>query len=334
QYNNSECLNTYPKVERRSVVKYRTPEDEGLVLMALGDARQRMDILNERAIRMWAIPMALMYFQLKHYYQGAYLHKELVRRGHPAVFPTIVDEKGVLEIDDILPIRMVCNAVARGRSPEFAYNSFSLTPDQRVIQVEGPNKRGKSEAWRTLHLMNPLVNAGYPVPARDVRLSVVPNSHFISCKGDRGHGGSELERSLRGIRGDLKEVHPGDTVILDELGDATNAPTALEIARRLLPVLAGRGCRVFVTSHHDALTSFIAEELGGISFMPDPSGEGVNRYVLMPSSRNIDFKPTETLDELDFTAEHVGEKLPTDERLCARRRDPRHEPDYDDEIVF
>jgi DNA mismatch repair ATPase MutS len=217
-----------------------------------------------------------------------------------------------------------------------AVNSFEFNPESRIVQIEGPNKRGKSEAWRTLHLLNALANSGYPVPASSVTMGVVPNSHFISCKGRSGHGGSELERSIRGIEEQLQEVYNGDMVILDEFGDSTNAPTALEIAKRLLPQLIDRGCRVYVTSHHDALTSYISNGLKGISLMPNPAEKGIRRYELIPSDKEVDFKAEETLDDIGFTDKTVRKNLPNESRLSARRRDPERD-DYlreDDDIPF
>ncbi|MBW3011039.1 hypothetical protein KY326_02380 [Candidatus Woesearchaeota archaeon] len=329
------------KQEERKVVKFKDGwDDEVLVGKALGHARQRMDIVNEISARILAIPVFLAHLQIKHLFQGAFLYKELQRFGYPAAFPEIAKDRGVLEVEDIYPIRMVFERIGRDRAilksykeltkrrkrrdfrESLARNTFQFSKEHRVIQAEGPNKRGKSEAWRTIHLFIALANAGYPVPAASARYCPVPNSHFISCKGSRGHGGSELERSLRGVEKELEEVHPGDNVILDELGDSTNAHTAREAARRLLPVLIKNGCRVFVTSHHDALTNYISSELGGLSFMPMPGEKEKDRFRLVPRAGEVDFLAEETLDDLKFTPKKLNKGMPKDKRSCAKRREP------------
>lgn len=322
--------------EVRDLVKYKQPEDQLLVKLAVGNARQRMDVLNEISSKTLAIPGLLIMLQMKHIYQGAYMYKELKRRGYPAVFPEICNVQGFLDVQDLLPIRMILEeshgGVESGKQ-DLASNSFKFNPLERIVQIEGPNKRGKSEAWRSLHLFTALTNAGYPVPAIYARTGIVPASHFISCKGDRGYGGSELERSLEGIKENLQEVHNGDEVILDELGDASNAPTSLEIAKRLIPQLVNRGCRVLVTSHHHTLTSYISEELKGISFMPDPNGNSVLKFRLVPSAGEIDFKPQETLDDIGFTESRIGDIFPNKSRPCARRRDPESYEYYEERFV-
>ena len=227
----------------------------------------------------------------------------------------------------------------RRKHKKMAPISLKFDKNYKVVQIEGPNKRGKSEAWRTLHLYNALFNAGYPVPAKYAASSVVPASYFISCKGDRGYGGSELERSLNGIIENLKEVHDGDNVILDELGDATNASTAEELGRRLLPELVKRGCRVLVTSHHNALTDFIKKEMRGKSYMPDPKSKGINKYKIVPSSNKIDFKSEEVLDEIKFTSKKIRKTLPRKKILSRKRRDPpapwdKHSQNHDDDVPF
>jgi hypothetical protein len=326
-----------PIVEKRNVAKYQRPEDGGLVSLAVGHARQGMNILNEITTKMLAVPGLLMLLQAKHLYQGAYMHKELLRRGYPSTFPEIVDEQGVLEVEGLLPVRMIlgesCQQVKKGRQ-KLAANSFYFSPNQQVVHIEGPNKRGKSEAWRSLHLMTNLINAGYSVPASRVLSGVTSASHFISCKGESGHGGSELERGLKGVLSGLREVHRGDQVILDELGDAANAPTSMEIAKRVLPQLTNRGCRVLVTSHHHTLTQYISKELKGVSLMPDPKGKGVRKYVLIPSRGEIDFKAQETLNELGFTSSRVNKSLPKGKAPCKRRATSRREKYYAEGRTF
>lgn len=334
------------KQETRKVVRYKHPVDGNLILEVLGHSRQRMDVLNDITARNFSLPLFLVHAQLNHIYNGARLYRCLSDTGFPAVFPEITNSYGELNVENILPIRMVLEQIhesvrRKGMSNYSASHakfsldslcplSFDLSSDDLLVQTEGPNKRGKSEAWRTINLLTAMANAGYPVPADSVRYGVVPYSHFISCKGDHGHGGSELERSIKGIVEGLQDVYPGHQVILDELGDGTNAYTALELSKRLIPQLLARGCRVLITSHHDAITDYVTGEFGGISLVPDPSGEGKNRFNLVPKAGVVDYEAEKTLDGMGFTSEKFSAALPDGNsdslmRRAAPVRDDREE---------
>jgi hypothetical protein len=319
------------KRELREVVKYKTHEDEQSINLALGHARQRMDILNELARRMFDIPAFLMYLQLKHLFLGAYMHHKFIENGYPANFPEIVDEPGALEFDEIYPIRMLLDTLSTyGSEPRFrkkhdkmCTNSIAFPQDKDIYLLKGPNYRGKSELFRTVNLFIALANSGYPVPALGARYAPVPGCYFISCKGDAGRGGSELERGIRGVQHELENVQDNSYVILDELGDAANAPTAREFSERILPELIKRGCKVFATTHHDALSSYVDKELNSSSYMPDPAGKGVERFKIIPAAKKIDFKAQEVLDDMGFTARSFRDALPKNKAPYARKmRDP------------
>jgi hypothetical protein len=312
----------------RSIVKYKDPLDQSTVESIVAQARQRMDILNEISAKMLAMPTFLMQLQMKHLYQGAYLHHKLTEKCFPMTFPEFSDDDSI-EIDELYPLRMVLQGE---HSPnDLAVNSLKFSSDQRVIQVEGPNGNGKTEAWRTLHLLKVLANSGYPVPASSVKMGVVPNSYFISCKGDSGLGGSELKHSIvRGVFEKYKTVFNGSTVILDELGDSTNAPTARLLAKRLIPPLLKRGCRVFVTSHHDALTDYISKELGGVSLMPQHTDDPLKKYILVPKIGEVDFKAEKTLDNMGITDDVVNSLFPDERRTSVLIGEPETDDSYDD----
>jgi hypothetical protein len=312
----------------RDTVKHKHPRDLGLILTAVGHGRQRMDVLNEISTRIFAVPTYLAYLQLQQIYQGARLHKQMDAEGFNPVFPEIVDESGVFDVKDILPVRMILGQVNCGkdwgwRTERFCPNSFSFGPEHKIIQAEGANNQGKSEAWRTWHLANHLTNAGYSIPTLNgghVRTSIVPTSHFISCKGNMGHGGSELERAMSGVLGKLEKVHRGDMVIFDEFGDSTNAPTAVEAAKRILPSLVENGNRILVTSHHDALTGYVGKNLSGVSLTPNSKGRGIKRFQLVPAEGVIDFRPGETLDEMALTKDKVRKTIKKTGRSCQKMR--------------
>jgi hypothetical protein len=320
--------------ESRTVVKFKYEKDRELSELAVSHARQRMDHLNAISAQILAVPGLLTLLQLKHLYQGAVLFRHFAGEG-PVCFPEIDEDYRTLKVDNLMPIRLLLGgrgrAVVDGDEDEedeqvsyapLAGNSFDFGKDDMVIQAEGPNRRGKSEAWRSLHLAHALVNASWPLPAASARFGVIGRSHFIACKSrNNHHGGSELEHNLIPILDGLKRVSNGDTVILDELGDATNGPTAREIGNRLIPALHSRGCRVLVTSHHDALTSFVTQELGGTSLVPDARYSDHRRFSLVEKTGPINFESGEVLDGLNFTPQEIKKVIGSELRSLEYDRD-------------
>jgi DNA mismatch repair ATPase MutS len=292
--------------EERSIVKYKKAIDEEISNLTVTAARQRMDILNSITADKFMIQTLMVQMQLQQLYQGAVLYHTLKKNNYPVTFPTIEDTPGLMDLKKAMPTRLVLSNLSCSDSRyDCCPNDFYFRPEDQIIQIEGPNKRGKSEAWRTLHLTNLLINAGYPISAEYGRLGVNPESHFISCKGDSGNGGSELERSKEGIFAALVYVNKNDLVILDELGDSTNKFTAQEIGNRILPPLKEKNCKILITSHHDALTAEISKQFGGISLMPDSHGKDNGIYRLVPTAPNIDYKAGDVLDEIGFTESKI-----------------------------
>ncbi len=295
----------------RCVVKYETDEDESLVRLAVGRGRQRMDVLNELTAQHLSVPLFLTFAQLYQSFNAARLHRAAVTKGYDMAFPHISDTPHTLALRDILPVRLVLRDIlgAESSASEILQpNSIRMKRDDLLWLIEGPNSRGKSELWRSLYLALTIANMGGSLPAHYALISPVREAHFISCKGTSGRGGSEFARSWNNIGAELREIRPGDTVILDEIGDSTNAPTARAFARRLVPALTKRGCRVLMTSQHDAVTSYV-EESGGTVLTPDPRGKQQQRFRIVRKRRQVDYRPEETLAVIGCTERSIEDLL-------------------------
>ncbi|MBW3018684.1 hypothetical protein KY329_00670 [Candidatus Woesearchaeota archaeon] len=307
------------RYEKRKVVKYRSELDRTLVERAVGEARQRMDQLNQISSWMLAEPLTMMITQLRHYYHGS------TECRNYTTFPTICDDMRI-NIEGMLPIRLLHSSRPYEHKP--VPNRFNIGDKDRLILIRGANNRGKSEAARSFHMLNHLVNAGFPIPADTCEYGICTASHFIQCKGDMRHGGSEFWYSCGMIMGRLHAIHPGQQVILDELGDLTNGPTAIEQARRLLPILLERECRVIVTTHNGELGQYLQEQ-GAKCYAPAKN----TPFKLVLKRGKLDYNPEGTLDEMGFTETAIregmsAEKLPmTDRRGIPPKRSSF---DYDD----
>jgi hypothetical protein len=328
---------------KKPIVKYRTRRGENNVILSVELAKQDMDYLNERTFEIFAESALLTYLQMKHLFSGADLHKRMSRRGFPVTFPEIADEPGKLAFEGLLPIRLVrYEFEPRREKSQLCPNSMSFNSKDLVVEIAGPNRRGKSEFCRTLHLFNAWANAGYAVPAKSALQGYISGSHFISFKASQHHGGSDLEHNLTDLYSQLGNVPPGHQVIIDDLGDSTNAPTTIEIAKVLIPALTKRGNRVFITSQHDSLSGIVLKEMGGIVLMPNPKGKGSSRYKLVQRtdpSVQIDFESEGVLRDLGFSPQRLIDVLPKEScsfvRPMSKQRDtPKQREDELDDIPF
>jgi hypothetical protein len=300
------------KDRARRVVKFKSFRDEEAATLVVSHARQRIDVLNDATSRLFALPAYLAYIQLQHLFQGAYLHNLLRDKGYPSTFPEFSEKSRDLEVRDLLPIRLVFQEILdfrRFRKGRLCPQNFKFDHSLQVAEAEGPNWRGKSEAWRSLHLFYALFNSGYAVPASYACSGLIPGSRFISFKGSSGTGGSEFWLGVKPALEELSETCPGGQIVLDELGDATNAPTAAEFAARLLPPLIKRGDRILITSHHGALTSFVEKRTPGEIFVPDPFGKRAGKFRLVGKRGEVDYRAGETLDGMGLTNAKLKTRL-------------------------
>jgi|GEM_PF-3260085 len=321
----------------RDLIKYKKDIDANLTDKVFIAARQRMDEVNEMTTDKFMTQTVLVQMQLQQLYQGLALFNYLKENNYPVTFPIIESTPGIIELRKAMPTRLVLDNRWSKDKSKCGPNDFNYRLEDQIIQIEGPNGKGKSEAWRTIHLMNYLINAGYPIPAEYCRWSVFPRSHFISCKGNSGNGGSELENSRKGVFEKLQYVNRGDLVILDELGDATNKYTAEAIGENTLEPLRDFGCKILITSHHDALTKKISENYGGLSLMPDPAAKENTieqyRLVQVPENTVIDYKANEVLKNMNWTKDKVKEILSTGYKHSFPKKTPPP-PQNEDDLPF
>ena len=185
------------KVEERPVVNYKHAFEKDETEHILHHGRQRMDRLNQITAEMLGMPGYLALAQIQHLSAGAHMYKKMEKMGATPVFPEITDEASTIHAEGLLPLRMVLKTIqgsmlSKRNLEGMCSNDFHFSPEDNLVQIEGANARGKSEAWRSIHLLINMANAGFPIPARRVVYGPVSASHFIKCKGKENHGCSEV----------------------------------------------------------------------------------------------------------------------------------------------
>jgi len=263
------------------------------------------------------------------------MYKDFEKRNFPICFPEISDEPFDLSFQELYPIGGVFKWEEKAN---LMPNSLTFTPDEMIIYSKGPNSRGKSECFRTCHFLTFLANSWFPLPAKHVVTWVVPDSKFLLFQGSQ-HSGSQLENAHRHVVSELENLIPWSNLVLDEVWDATNSPTAVEMFKRYLEPLRGKmNCRIFVTCHQDAL-DHIVKENWWVFLTPRPGVSWIKQYEMVRNEWKVSYWAKETLNRLWITSEAIERVLWKELRTSPKRKKPdernMHEfRDGDDEIPF
>lgn len=144
---------------------------------------------------------------------------------------------------------------------------LTLTADERILIITGPNTGGKTVSLKTAALFVLLNQTGWPVLAgEETRLPVF---RYVGCAiGDE----QSLDRSLSTFSaymrtvGELLEAADEESLILlDELGSGTDPQEGGALAMAILDELVARRSRVLVTSHHGVLKNYAYRKSGCVN---------------------------------------------------------------------
>ncbi|MEO8433199.1 MAG: Smr/MutS family protein [Acidobacteriota bacterium] len=137
---------------------------------------------------------------------------------------------------------------------------LTLSREQRMLVVSGPNAGGKTVVLKTAGLLALLAQSGIPVPAdsgtrlpifRSIRTEIGDAQAILS---DRSTFSSSME-TLASI---LEESAPGALALVDEIGGATDPEEGSALAVAFLEEYLARGGRAIVTTHLSAIKNFAA----------------------------------------------------------------------------
>src|SRR5690606_17941740 len=135
-----------------------------------------------------------------------------------------------------------CLDVAGGRHPvveaalatggeRFVPNDVSLSPDDRVWVVTGPNMGGKSTFLRQNALIVPLAQAGAVVPAASARLGLVDRLFSrVGASDNLARGRATFMVEMVETAAILAQATPDSFVILDEVGRGPSTYDGLALA--------------------------------------------------------------------------------------------------------
>ena len=141
--------------------------------------------------------------------------------------------------------------------------SLSLTREENVIIISGPNTGGKTVALKTLGLLSMMAQAGLPVPADDA--VVPPFSDILADIGDHQsitQNLSSFSSHILRIEEILKAHDQDSLVLLDELGRGTDPVYGGALSMAVAETLRTSKTKTAVTTHHRALKTWAAATRG------------------------------------------------------------------------
>lgn len=131
-------------------------------------------------------------------------------------------------------------------------------PETSATVISGANMGGKTVALKMAGLFPLMVRCGIMAPARE-GTEITPFMRIMADIGDeqdiRGRVSSFSGHMLR-MKKILESVSPGDLVLLDELGGATDPDEGSALAMAILDELVQRKARVVVTTHLTHLKAY------------------------------------------------------------------------------
>ena len=137
---------------------------------------------------------------------------------------------------------------------------------QRILIVSGPNAGGKSVCLKAVGLIQYMLQAGLPVPAKDSSVFGIFHSIFIDI-GDQQSMDDDLSTytsHLRNMTTLLAEADGRTLFLLDELGGGTEPRSGCAIAEALIEELHRRGSIGMATTHFADL-KLLADRLEGVA---------------------------------------------------------------------
>jgi len=160
----------------------------------------------------------------------------------------------------------VVEAALARNGERFVPNDVSLSSDDRLWLVTGPNMGGKSTFLRQNALIVVLAQAGAFVPAATARLGLVDRLFSrVGASDNLARGRSTFMVEMVETAAILAQATPQSFVILDEVGRGTSTYDGLALAWSVVEAVHEvNRCRCLFATHYHELTR-LAETLNALS---------------------------------------------------------------------
>lgn len=142
------------------------------------------------------------------------------------------------------------------RSHTFIANDLSLSPQERLIILTGPNMSGKSTYLRQTALISLMAQIGSFVPAEAAVLPLFNGIYTrIGAQDDIAGGRSTFMVEMNELAHILQNARQNSLVLLDEIGRGTSTYDGLALAWAACEHLHASGAYTLFATHYFELTS-------------------------------------------------------------------------------
>jgi len=151
----------------------------------------------------------------------------------------------------------------------FVPNDTSLTQDERVMIITGPNMAGKSTYMRQVALIVLMAHMGSFVPASAADIAITDRIFTrIGASDDLYGGQSTFMVEMTEMATILRFATPKSLLILDEVGRGTSTFDGLSIAWAAVEYIAGEKCgaRTLFATHYHELSELEGQLPGVVNF--------------------------------------------------------------------
>ena len=167
--------------------------------------------------------------------------------------PQLTDE-ACLEIEAAR--HPVVEAALNASGERFIANDLSMSADDRLWLITGPNMGGKSTFLRQAALMTVLAQAGSFVPAARAKIGIVDRLFSrVGASDNLARGRSTFMVEMVETAAILAQATARSLVILDEIGRGTSTYDGLAIAWAVVEAMHDKvKCRTLFATHYHELT--------------------------------------------------------------------------------
>jgi DNA mismatch repair protein MutS2 len=144
--------------------------------------------------------------------------------------------------------------------------SLSLSGEERVLVISGPNTGGKTVALKTVGMAALAAQAGIPVAAKRAVLPIF--DRVLVDIGDEQSIAADLSTfsaHMLNLKSMLDRATPQSLVLVDEMGTGTAPEEGAALAVALLDEFRAKSCLVLATTHHDRLKTYAATAPGVVN---------------------------------------------------------------------
>jgi DNA mismatch repair protein MutS len=234
-----------------------------------------IDFLNETVVRFDR--------DIQFYVAYAAYIKPLRTAGLPFCYPEVSADDKYLVAEAAFDLALAHKLVKEKRA--IVPNDVSLSGEERLIVVSGPNQGGKTTFARLFGQLHYLAGLGCPVPGHSAGIFLPDRifTHF-GRRESLVNLMSRLEEDMTRIRAIFTEATPDSVAVFNEVFSSTTLDDQVFLSRQVLGAALRRDMLALCVSFIDELTSLSAQTVSMVSTVdPDDPGRRTFRIVRRPA---------------------------------------------------